>query len=158
MTFLNITCPLLEARLLKQLHESFGILPNCLFYLYYTKSIFRPTSGHLISTFSGSYSLEQKVADFKNFAKKLCDAFQFSLNTNLVLANSEIFAYLNSPWQGLFKNVLFIIFRALLAFTNILLNNLILQYLKFFNFFFRLFKYSPRAFQICIKCYGFVSH
>ena len=63
--------------LLYLLHESSGILHlNGLFYLSSTKSIFRPTFRHWISTFYRSLeSLEQKEADYTTFAKKFCIVF-----------------------------------------------------------------------------------
>ena len=46
---------------------------NVLFYFYPTKFIFRPTSGHWISTFDSSLeSLEHKEADCTMIAKKFC--------------------------------------------------------------------------------------
>ena len=49
---------------------------NTLFYLFQTKSIFRPTSSHWISTFYSSLeSPYQKQPDCTTFAKKFCTDF-----------------------------------------------------------------------------------
>ena len=49
---------------------------NALFYLYQTKSIFRPTLDHWISTFYSSLkSLNQKKADCTILNKKFCIDF-----------------------------------------------------------------------------------
>ena len=49
---------------------------NALFYLYQTKSIFRPASGHWILTLHGYFvSFEQKEADCTIFVKKFVRHF-----------------------------------------------------------------------------------
>ena len=79
LTFLNNTCSSHEA-------QSGAFIPtawvlshtalNALFYLYPTKSIFRPTSGHWILTFYSSLEdFEQMEADCTIFANKLCTVF-----------------------------------------------------------------------------------
>ena len=59
---------------------------NALFYLYQTKSKFRPTSSHWISTFYSSLeSLEHEKADCTIFAKKFCvDIFTDALKENFL--------------------------------------------------------------------------
>jgi len=97
--------------------------PNPLFYLYPTKSIFRPTFGHWISTFYSSMkSLEQKKADCtiitKNFSTDFCkDAFKEMLN---ICSSPSIFAVLLQYLQLSFnKNFIFKIFPNIFAYLNL---------------------------------------
>ena len=77
------------------------------------------------------------IQSFSKFWKYLC-IFEFALGFSKK-CDLSYFAHF----------LLFQIFCSITWYCN--------KYLKFCNFFFRLFKYSPRAFQICLKCYGFVS-
>ena len=127
-TFLNNTCPphiRFNAGIYTYSPSPLGILSE---YLYLTKSIFRPISGHWIITFYSSLkSLEQQEADCTILAKK----FSMEFCTDVFTENLHIFSFL---WiQIYFLKILYIRIRLLRMhnllnfFDYFLLNNLILQ-------------------------------
>ena len=78
LTFLTITCPSLS---------------HALFYLYQTKSIFRPTSSYCISiNYSSLVSLLQKKTDSTIFSKKIF--------TDASKGNLQVFGF---SWKFRFK-------------------------------------------------------
>ena len=81
----------LKSGLLYLLPLSSGIpCLSAIFYLYQTKSLFRPTFGYWITTFYSSLeSLEQKKADCTIFAMKFCINFC----TNVFKRNFHIFSF-----------------------------------------------------------------
>ena len=148
LTFLTITCPLLEAGLLHKLPESSGIMD-----LIYIQTNFRTLDFDFWSLFGKPWTKGSRLHIFlrRNFAsgilKWIC-TFSVFLELKFIFRKfCKYFFIFDYAVTRAFKKCI-IIFRAHFKY---------LKFSKFANLFCRLLKWSLEAFQKCINCYRFVS-